>query len=44
MKNLEEVVEVHKTSEDIQHKQKAWSNSTSSLPRLLGPVRIKMNT
>jgi hypothetical protein len=43
MKNLEEVVEVQKTSKDVQHKQKARSNSTSSLLRLSGPVYIKID-
>jgi len=37
-------VEAQKTSKDVQHKRKARSNSTSSLPRPLGPVCIKTDS
>ena len=32
------------TSKDVQHKPKAQSNKNSSLPRLLGPVCLKLVT
>jgi hypothetical protein len=43
MKNMEEGVEVEKTSNDVQQKREAWFNSTSSLPRPLGLVRNKID-